>query len=125
MNRESYMIECEKRWHGPALRDARHNWAHFEELRPQLTAALRDFRRDPFFEDIGGRCHNPDGTLTAFLWHLQSALEPNRSCLWPLLDFEEHYQKVFLRRGLIIYCTQILRAMEDQYQPDAAQLMAF
>lgn len=112
MDRAHYVAECEKRWFGPALADARRNWRDFHELKPTLVAALREYRRDPMQEDISGKCLNPDGTLTAFLWRLQESLEPNRSCLHPLLDFEERHQKIFLRRGLIIYCTMLLRELE-------------
>ena len=111
-DRAAYLTECEKRWYGPALRDARANWSDFQELKPTLTEALRKYRHDPCLEDLSGKLHNPDGTLGSFLWRLQESLEPNRSCLLPLLDFEEHYQRVFLRRGLIIYCTMLLREME-------------
>lgn len=112
LDRAHYVAECEKRWHGAALQNARRNWRDFQELRPELLEALRSYRRDPMQTDIGGKCHNPDGTLTAFLWKLQEALQPSRSCLHPLLDFEEHFQKIFLRRGLIIYCSMILRELE-------------
>lgn len=63
-------------------------------------------------EDVSGKCHNPDGTLTALLWKMQEAWQPDKSCLYPLLDFCEHYQRVFLRRGLVIYCSMLLRLIE-------------
>jgi hypothetical protein len=44
---------------------------------------------------------------------VQAAWQPDRSRLDPLLDFEEHYQKVFLRRGLVIYCELLL----DELKP--------
>lgn len=107
-----YISECEARWHGPALRDARSNWTAFEELKPVLTEALLAYHRDTQLEDVTGRLHNPDGTLTSYLWKFQDTLQSDKSCLHPLLDFEEHYQKVFLRRGLLIYCAMILRGFE-------------
>lgn len=111
-HRAKYAEECEKRWAGWALRDAKANWSKFREIHPTLLEAMRQFRRDPFMTDMNDKCHNEDGTLTAFLWKLQVALEPDRSCLHPLLDFEETFQKVFLKRGLIIYCSLILRQLE-------------
>jgi hypothetical protein len=108
----AYRTRCEERWHGPALQDAWANWHAFEEIKPALTEALAAFHRDPFLADPTGKCHNPDGNLTALLWKLQGALNPDPHSLHPLLDFEEHYQKIFLRRGLLIYCELILREME-------------
>jgi hypothetical protein len=64
-------------------------------------------------QDLNGVCHNPDNRLSSFLWQLQAGLQPNHQRLDPLLDFEEHFQKVFLRRGLIIYCTTILDEIEQ------------
>jgi hypothetical protein len=80
------------------------------------------YHRDPVQEDQSGKCHNPDGTLTAFLWQLQLAIQPDRSCLSPLLDFCEHYQRVFLGRGLIIYCSMILRELEKPTPDDPRQI---
>lgn len=110
--RATYVEKCAERWHGWALADARRNFADFEEIKDTLIDAMRSYRRDPFQRDIADKCLNPDGTLTAFLWRLQESITPDRSCLHPLLDFEESCQKVFLRRGLIAYCTLILREME-------------
>lgn len=110
-DRALYVAECAQRWHGPALADARRNWRDFEELKPALAAWLRSYHLDPFQEHISGVKLNPEGTLTAFLWTLQERLQPNRSCLHPFLDFEERHQKIFLRRGLLIYCAQILRQL--------------
>lgn len=112
MDRQTYNAECAQRWEGPALNDARRNWGHFEELRPLLEPALRAYLRDPSLEDVRGVKHNPEGTLTAMLWKLQESMQPDGSRLSPLLDFEERYQKVFLRRGLVPYCKLLLRDME-------------
>lgn len=120
-DKNHYTAECEKRWGGAALADARRNFRDFEEIQHLLVEPLRSYRRDPFQEDIAGKHHNPDGTLTAFLWKLQSAITPDRSCLYPLLDFEEYFQKVFLRRGLIIYCVMLLRAIEREGSPEPEQ----
>ncbi len=110
--REVYALHCNQRWGGPALADAKRNWTHFQSIHAQLVEAMRAYRRDPFQEDVVGRKHNADGTLTAFLWNLQTALAPAESSLFPLLDFEEHFQRVFLRRGLLIYCSMLLREIE-------------
>lgn len=112
IDRAEYLALCQSRWHGVHLGDARGNFADFEEIHDQLVEALRAFKRDPWQKDIADRCLNPDGTLTAFLWKLQSAITPDRASLWPLLDFEEHFQQVFLRRGLIFYCQLALREIE-------------
>lgn len=112
-DRKQYVADCAARWSGPALADAKMNWNHFASLLPVLTEALKEFRRDPFLKDLTGKLHNPDGTLTAMLWNLQANLEPDKSSLYPLLDFEEHFQKIFLKRGLIFYCKQILVEIEN------------
>lgn len=117
--REYYKTECEKRWDGPALRDARGNWQHWGELHEQLEEAMRKFHRDPMQKDLAGAFHNPSGRLTDFLWTLQSAWNPSPSSLAPLLDFCDHYQRIFLRRGLVIYCTMLLREIEKP-QEEAA-----
>lgn len=111
-DRAKYLEDCRGRWSGIHFADARRNWDDFQSIKADLLAALKDFKRNPFLPDLTGKCHNPNGTLTAMLWNLQSNLETDRSCLYPLLDFEENFQKVFLRRGLIIYCAQVLRELE-------------
>lgn len=112
VDRAVYRERCDARWGGMALRNARGNWHTWAEIHDNLESAMRTFARNPQMEDLTGKAHNPAGTLTDFLWKLQSAIEPNQSCLYPLLDFEEHFQRVFLRRGLIVYCTLILEALE-------------
>ncbi len=100
LDREAYAEQCRRRWSGDALRDALGNWKNWQELRPTLNAGMRLYREQ-------------DKSLTDFLWHFQAEITPDRSNLWPLIDFCEHYQKVHLRRGLIIYCSQILRVLES------------
>lgn len=112
----AYKARCADRWYGLALNNALANWDHWEGMKPTLVEALTAFHRDPQLEDAAGMRHNPDGTLTAMLWKLQTALQPDNSRLGPLLDFEEHWQKIFLSRGLIIYCDLLLREM-DAPQP--------
>lgn len=121
-SRETYRTECEKRWDGPALRDARGNWEHWQEHHEALEEAMRKFKRDPMQEDMAGKFHNPTGRLTDFLWILQTAWK--ESGLAPLLDFCEHYQRVHLRRGLLIYCTMILREIERPQPEESAGLIA-
>lgn len=108
-----YREKCGERWYGEALRDALHNWHEWEDMRDYLVDAIRQYLRNPFQRDLGDKFYNPDGTLTKFLWHCQEALQPDRSRLNPLLDFEEHYQKIFLKRGLIIYCGDILDGLKE------------
>lgn len=123
---KQYRAECALRWRGPALRDAYDNWLDFEELKPTLLEAMRGYVRNPFMKDLAGECHLPDGTLTAHLWKLQQSLEPDRSCLLPLLDFEERYQRVFLRRGLLLYCSLLLKEINaPAATPDNQEVLVF
>ena len=72
---------------------------------------MRQFRKNPCMTDLNGKMH-ADGTLTDYLWKLQSAMQPDQRRIDPLLDFCEHYQKVHLRRGLLIYCAILLKSFE-------------
>jgi hypothetical protein len=112
VDRAEYRRLIAARWTGDALRDAARNHKAFAEIHDQLTDAMRAFARDPWKKDIHDRCLNPDGTLTAYLWKLQEAIQPDKSCLYPLLDFCEHWQKCHLRRGVLQYCQLILREIE-------------
>lgn len=123
--RREYRRQCELRWSYRAIHNARGNWSHFEELKPQLLEALRAFQKDPLQVDLSGKSHNPDGTLTSFLWSLQTALQPDKSRLHPLLDFCDHYQKVHLRRGLVIYCGLLLRGLRTVAPADPRQLILY
>ncbi len=107
MNRAAYIEKCERRWHGECLSDARRNWNLFHGHHEELTAILLPYLRDPGVQDVHGKFHNPDYTLTSWLWKCSEADE-NR-WIW---DFCEHYQTCHLRRGLIAYCEQLLRDME-------------
>lgn len=106
-DRKEYLRECEARWEGPALMDARRNWRIFEEAHDALVAILVPYLRDNWIKDISGKCHNPDGTLTAWLWKCSADSEN-----WWIWDFCEHYQKCHLRRGLIAYAKQVIREIE-------------
>ena len=112
LDRAHYNDQCALRWSGEPLRDARRNWHHYQGMQGDLVTALLAYKRNPMLHDGGEFYGNPDGTLTSFLWKLQDAWQPDKSCLAPLLDFCDHYQKIFLRRGLLIYCTTILRHLE-------------
>lgn len=111
--RAEYRAECRKRWDGPALMDAVGNWTHWQSIRQDLREAMRQFRKNPFMTDLNG-VHHADGTLTDYLWKLQAAMQPDKCRLDPLLDFCDHYQKCHLRRGLLIYCTMLLRTFEEK-----------
>ena len=106
--RVNYVAECEKRYGGWTLQDALDNWFDFEERREVFGQWCDHFRRDPQLR-VGPKAHNPAGTLTGMVWVMQSALDPDRSCLHPCLDFEEHFQVFFIRRGLMAYLTLLLR----------------
>ncbi len=125
MNQKEYNLKCAERWGGFALRDAKNNWSDFEEIKPVLTEAMESFRSNPMQRGVDGKYGNPDGTLTKFLWSLQSTLEPDRGCLKPLLDFEEKFQTCFLRRGLLIYCQMLLNDMriKQAENPNQIQLI--
>lgn len=112
--RAEYIAKCRERWGGDALRDAIRNWNDWKELRAGLKEAMWTYSRNPGLQGVAGEFHNPDNTLTSFLWKLQEAWQPDKSCLHPLLDFEENFQKVFLRRGLIIYCSLLLKGVESK-----------
>jgi len=113
LDHEHYLKECAQRWHGPALADARRNWSLWQQWRPVLTQHLVNFRRDPWLKGEGDTCANRNGTLTGYLWELQRIVQPDPARLDPFIDFEDRHQKCFLRRGLVIYCTQILRLLES------------
>ena len=98
----NYKAACKERYAGFLLRDALANWADFEERREDFTAWMNHYRRDPRLT-IGAKEHNPTGSLKALVWVMQTALEPDTSCLFPCLDFADHHQAVFIRRGLLIY----------------------
>ena len=110
--RQIYRAECRKRWDGPALMDAVGNWTHWESIRQELCEAMRQFRKNPHMTDLNGKMH-ADGTLTDYLWKLQSAMQPDKGRLDPLLDFCSHYQKCHLRRGLLVYCSILLKTFEE------------
>lgn len=111
MDRTAYFAECVNQWDGDQLQDALGNWETWQELHDDLLGAMRKFRSNPSMRDLSGKYHNPKGTLAALLWSMQEAWQPDNRRLDPLLDFCEHYQRVFLRRGLVIYCTMLLRMM--------------
>ena len=117
-----YARRCRQKWYGMALRDARANWHQWVELHDTLLDAMRLYLRNPGLVDLSGAYHNPSYSRDQFLWSLQENLQPGRGRLDPLLDFEEHFQKVFLRRGLRIYCDLLIEAIEREAAPDPAQL---
>ena len=125
MIRTRYIQQCRARWGGWALSDALSNWHGFEEIRETLIEAMRIYHLNPFLEDLAGNCHNSDGRLTSFLWQLQEGIQPDKRRLDPLLDFEEHFQKVFLRRGLVIYCTILSEELEEGPAPIPGDLNLF
>jgi len=107
----NYRQSCQQRWGRIALRDALDNWEDFEELRETFTTWCEHYRRDPMMY-VGQKAHNPDGTLTSMVYVMQAALAPDKSHLHPCLDFEEHFQTCFIRRGLLIYLTLLLQEIQ-------------
>lgn len=112
VDHDAYREECRARWEGPALSDALCRWRQWQELRPVLLQAMLRFKANPCGEQPDGSFTNGDGTLTSFLWSLQKDLQASPAHLNPLLDFCNHYQKVHLARGLVIYCKALLRIIE-------------
>lgn len=105
-DREKYVEEVRLRWSGECLANAKLNWHLFEEHHDDLVEILRPYLRDCWCEDLAGKMHNPEGSLTSWLWICTNA----NSWLW---DFCNHYQKCFLRRGLIAYCKQVIAEMRS------------
>lgn len=117
VSRKEYMADVALRWHSEPLNNARRNWRTFQDHHDELCAILVPYVRDDCVEDMSGKCHNPDGTLTAWLW--KNCEGESNPWIW---DFCEHYQKVHLRRGIIQYCKQILSGQPGQ---DARQQTLF
>jgi hypothetical protein len=118
IDKKKYMEECRQRWYGHALQDALSNWKTWQEMDEYLMEAMKQFQRNPFQKDIAGTYHNHNGTLSGFLYHCQEAIQPDKYRIDPFLDFEEHYQKVFMRRGLLIYCGAILDELEKESEKE-------
>ena len=121
--KRQYLEACAMRWSWPELSNAFSNWHAFEAMRDDLLDAMRKFRANPQMEDLSGKAHNPSGRLTDLLWTMQKAWQPDPACLRPFLDFCDHYQKVFLRRGLVIYCSMLLRELEPVPAPGEPLLL--
>ncbi len=108
---ENYRASCHERWHGVPLLNALDDWEDYQEHRATFTAWCEHYKRDPQMF-VGQKAHNPEGTLSSMVWVMQTAIEPDQSRLHPCLDFEEHFQTVFIRRGLLIYLTLLLKELE-------------
>ncbi|MFA5263230.1 MAG: hypothetical protein WC378_05345 [Opitutaceae bacterium] len=103
--RKEYFDRCRMRHEGICFENAAENWHLFSGLRKyRLEPILRAYKRDSGLQDVTGRFRNPDHTLSSALWAYIDILP---GCL----DFEEHYQKAFLARGLVIYCSLLLESM--------------
>lgn len=109
--RANYVESCRLRYHGQFLRDAVDNWGDYEEQRETFDSWIQHYSRDPYLR-VGDKSHNPQGTLTEMIWLMQTAINPDRSCLFPCLDFNDHHQSVHIRRGLIQYLTLLLKEIE-------------
>lgn len=122
MSEAEYRARC-KAWYSNsrALADALNNFRDFDS-NEDLKGALRRFWRNPSQKDLIGSHHNPTRNLIDFLWGLQVSLRPGKCRLDPLLDFEERYQTIFLRRGLIIYCKLFLREAARPQEDDPQQV---
>jgi len=109
--RANYNERIEQRWHGPALGDARRNWHIFVQYRDKFVPWVELFDRDCWLK-VGEKMHNPEGTVRSLAWLLAETIATEeageKGTLGPLLDFEDHFQKVFLRRGFQIYLELLL-----------------
>lgn len=120
VTKEDYRELCLRRWHGQYLRDALRNFSDFQ-CQHDLIPALISFKNNPSQQHLDGTYLNPDGTLTSFLWKLQDAVQLDKSCLQPFLDFNEDSQTIFIRRGLIYYCQLVLNQIELPTEEDPRQ----
>lgn len=112
--RANYLASCRDRYCGWPLVNAAKAWSDFEEHRPAFLSWMEHYKADPILR-VGDKCHNPEGTLSALVWVMQTSLNPDRSCLSPCLDFHDRSQKVFVRHGLIIYLTLLLKEVESEF----------
>ena len=101
ITKERYVDACRKRWSGIHLNDAVGNWRTWRKWHEALEKALPRY--------VSGESQN---TLAEFIWKLQGEVQEDKASLYPFLDFEDHFQTVFVRRGLLIYCGMILRQLE-------------
>lgn len=109
--RSNYNASVKERYRGYYLRQAMSHWGDFEEHREVFNAWVEHYKRDPWLND-GQKSHNPQGTLSEMIWLMQTAIQPDRSVLFPCLDFNEQHQNVHIRRGLIQYLTLLLKEIE-------------
>ena len=100
--RKDYVIECRKRWSGDCLRDALANRTTWVEHSETIKSVVRMWMADMMVRDLSGRARNPQGSLDAWLWLC------SRSHPW-MVDFEENFQRFFLRRGLRQWCRLLMR----------------
>lgn len=119
----AYIEKCKRRWYGVALKDAFHNWKTWKEMDEYLRDAMQQYIRNTGQVDARGEYHNPDHSLSGFLWNCQEALQKRKSNLYPFIDFEEHYQRFFLRRGLLIYCELILNELENKHKEPCSKYL--
>lgn len=123
VEKSAYRERCALRWSGRALRNALRNWEDWQELHPDLCRALKEWRSNPTIADLSGMDHCPSGTLVGFLWLLARSWAPSPSSLGPLLDFEEHFQTVHLRRGIVQYCGLVLESLDRNVVKDRGDAM--
>lgn len=116
--RSRYQIairECGK-WEGSARRDAFNNWRMFRDRHADLLEWVRLYRRDRYLS-INGVDKNPRGTLDGLLWIASG--QSDNGWLW---DFEDRFQRAFLRRGVLQYCELITLQIEWRTPEDSRQL---
>ena len=119
MDFHAYKDKCAFRWEGHCLQDARSNWALFAKHHADLVEILRPYLADCYCPDLTGASQNPEGTLSAWLWKCSDDMA--KSWIW---DFCAHYQKCHLRRGLLIYCEQLINELKATPEPAALVLIS-
>jgi hypothetical protein len=119
VDRARYREMVAFRWYDEPLKDARRNFRLFEEHRAELEEIVRPYLRDNWCEDMAGKCRNPDGTLTGWLWKCTEVQEN-----WWIWDFCNHYQRCHLRRGILQYCHLLIEQLQTPQTEDALGLWA-
>ena len=111
--RKNYDLACEREYASDfALADALENWSEYQARRAEFAAWVAAFKKDCWLK-VGNKCHNPEGTLWSLAWVMQESMDPTKHYLTPCLDFEPRHQKVFVRRGLVIYLKLLLGGMSQ------------
>lgn len=111
-----YRTAVDVRWDRDARADARRNRHLFTEHHDALAAWCERYHRDNWFQ-VGDKYHNSEGTVKGMLWLAAG----NHDMRW-LIDFCDHHQTCFLRRGAVAYCVLLIKRLEQPAPHDPAQM---